>query len=187
MKMLLAVAGTLLFATATIAEDDIWKFTINNETNAKWSVNPDKPKPKKVPAPGVPGEFAMRVKATPGSNPWDQQANTPSGGNIKAGDVVMVMYYARAEQAAPEGSTLPTLVQLKSAPYTSIMNASHKITSEWAQYCAFATASIDLPKGAGQVSLHLATAEQVVDIGPVFVFNFGPGYDTKSLTGCKAV
>jgi hypothetical protein len=32
--------------------------------------------------------------------------------------------------------------------------------------------------------VHLATATQVVDLGPVFVFNFGPGFDRTKLKGC---
>ena len=34
------------------------------------------------------------------------------------------------------------------------------------------------------MSIHLATAKQVIDLGPVLVFNFGKGYDTKKLAFC---
>jgi hypothetical protein len=34
------------------------------------------------------------------------------------------------------------------------------------------------------VSIHLATAQQVIELGPVFVFNFGKGYPTNQLKGC---
>ena len=42
--------------------------------------------------------------------------------------------------------------------------------------------SATLPKSS--VSIHLATARQVIELGPVFVFNFGKGYPTNQLKGC---
>src|SRR5688572_6662120 len=186
MKLLVAVAGLGLLATATVAqEDDIWKFTINNATNAKWTVNPDKLKPKKVAAPEIPGELALRVKATKGANPWDQQANSPAGGAIKQGDVVMIIYYARAAEPAAGGTILPTFIQMPSAPYTSILDVKFTVTDKWDQYCAHAVSSIDLPKA--NVSIHLASADQVLEFGPVFVFNFGQNYDRSRLKGCQAL
>ena len=35
----------------------------------------------------------------------------------------------------------------------------------------------------GNVSIHLATAKQVIELGPVFVFNFGKGYRREEAQG----
>ena len=175
----------LVFASFAFAEEDIWTKTINNDTNGVWNVQPDKPKPKDVKAPGIPGEMALRVKARKGANPWDVQASSPiKGGTIKQGDVVMLMMYARAEQPAEGGSNLSVRIQLSSAPYTSTIDFSTPISTEWKSYCAHRIASAEMPASKSNVSIHLATAEQVIDLGPVFVFNFGPGYDEKKLKGC---
>jgi hypothetical protein len=41
-----------------------------------------------------------------------------------------------------------------------------------------------LPPGKGIANIHLASAQQVIDLGPVFVFDFGPDYDQSTLKGC---
>ncbi|HUQ08869.1 MAG TPA: hypothetical protein VM146_01045 [Steroidobacteraceae bacterium] len=177
-------AGMWLAAAATAAELDIWSRTINNDTNGVWHVQPDKPKSKDVKAPGIPGEMALRVKARQGANPWDVQASSPVAGAIAEGDIVMVMAYLRAEQPAEGGSKISLRVQLAGAPYTSTMDFTAPITTEWQSYCAHRVATAGMPAGKGNVNVHLATAQQVIDLGPVFVFNFGPGFDRTKLKGC---
>jgi len=185
MKVRFGLLAGLAFASLAFAEEDIWTRTINNDTNGVWNVQPDKPKSKMVKAAGIPGDMAMRVKANKGRNPWDVQASSPvNGGTINQGDVVMLMVYARAEQPAEGGSNLSLRIQLSAAPYTSTMDFSTPISTEWKSYCAHRVASIEVPAKKGNVSIHLATAEQIIELGPVFVFNFGPGYDEKKLKGC---
>jgi hypothetical protein len=45
-------------------------------------------------------------------------------------------------------------------------------------------ASAAMGENKSNVSVHLATAKQVIDLGPVMVFNFGKGYNTKKLADC---
>jgi hypothetical protein len=181
----LLLAGFALGTTVVAQELDIWTKTINNDTNGVWFVLPDKPKPKNVKAEGIPGEMASRVKATKGVNPWDVQASSPiNGAAINQGDVVMVMAYLRAEQPAEGGSNLALRVQLAGAPYTTAMEFTAPLTTEWKSYCAHRVASATMPEKKSNVNVHLATATQVVDLGPVFVFNFGPGFDRTKLKGC---
>jgi hypothetical protein len=178
------MVGLACASIAGAADVDIWSKTINNDTNGVWHVQPDKPKPKDVKAPGVPGEFALRVKASKGSNPWDVQATSPLNSAINQGDVVMVLIHLRAEEPAEGGSKLGLRIQLAGAPYTPTMEFNAAITNEWKTYCAHRVASATMPAGKSNVNVHLASARQVIDLGPVFVFNFGPGYDQKSLKGC---
>ena len=181
---IVALAG-LALAPCAFAEEDIWTRTINNDTNGVWHVQPDKPKARDVKAPGIPGDLALRVKARKGTNPWDVQATSPiNGGAINEGDVVMVLIHLRAEEPAAGGSSLGIRVQLAGAPYTSTMDFSASISGAWQTYCAHRVASATLPAGKSNVNIHLANAMQVIDLGPVFVFNFGPGYDRGSLKGC---
>jgi hypothetical protein len=179
------LAGFTYGTVVNSQELDIWTKTINNDTNGVWHVQPDKPKPKDVKAPGIPGDMALRVKASKGVNPWAVQATSPiKGGDIKAGDVIMVMAYLRAEQPAEGGSNLSLRVQLAGAPYTSTMDFNAQLTGEWKSYCAHRVATAEMPAGKSNVNVHLATAQQVIDLGPVFVFNFGPGFDRSKLKGC---
>jgi hypothetical protein len=178
-------AGLAGFAlgSAAIAEEDIASKMINKETNGAWYFQPDKPKAKHVKA-DVPGEYAFRVKATKRTNPWEIQATSPIAGAIHEGDVIMLNYFARAEVPAEGGSSLSAQIQLAAAPYSSVLQMTSKISGEWKSYCGFRVASASIEEKKSNVTVHLASATQVIDLGPVLVFNFGKGYDTAKLKFC---
>jgi hypothetical protein len=178
-----ALAG-LVFGSLAMAEEDIASRMINKDTNGTWYILPDKPKAKHFRAPEVPGEFAFRVKAHKGKNPWDVQATSPVAGAINEGDIIMLNYYARAEEPAEGGSTLTAQIQLAGPPYGAVMQMSSKISGEWKSYCGFRVASASIPEKKSNVTIHLATAQQVIDLGPVLVFNFGKDYDKSKLAFC---
>jgi hypothetical protein len=180
----LLLAGLALVGVAVAEDFDIWTKTINNDSNGAWYIQPDKPKAKYFEVKGIPGDHAFRVKANKGANPWDVQASSPVQGAINAGDAIMLVYYARAAEPADGGSSLTARVQLNSAPYTSTLEFSTPITGEWKSYCAHRLATATLPEKKGSVSIHLATARQVIELGPVFVFNFGQGFDRTKLKDC---
>jgi hypothetical protein len=177
------LVGLALGAVA-LADEDIWSKTINNDSNGVWNVTPDKPKPKYFAVDGIPGGHAFRIKAHKGVNPWDVQASSPVAGAIEQGDTIMLMYFARAAQPAPGGSSLTARLQLNSPPWTSVLETTAAISGDWKSYCAHRVASGTLGEKQGSVSIHLATAEQVIELGPVFVFNFGKGYPGNQLKGC---
>ena len=186
-KKIALLASLAALATSAFAETDIWTKTINNDSNGAWYIQPDKPKAKYFtvePANTVPGDHAFRIKANKGANPWDVQASSPVAGAINQGDVIMLIYYARAAEPAEGGSKLTARIQMNSAPYTSVMDLTSDIGGEWKPHCKHAVSTGTLAEKKGNVSIHLATAKQVIELGPVFVFNFGPGYDEKSLKGC---
>ena len=185
MKFLTLLLVAFAPVGAAVAEDfDIWTKTINNDSNGAWYIQPEKPKAKYFEVKGIPGEHAFRVKAHKGANPWDVQASSPVQGAINEGDVIMLVYYARAAEPAEGGSSLTARLQLNSAPYTSTLDFSAPISEEWKSYCAKRVATATLPEKKGSVSIHLATAQQVIELGPVFVFNFGKGFDRTKLKDC---
>ena len=177
------LAGFAL-GTVALADEDIWSKTINNDSNGVWNVVPDKPKAKYLAVDGIPGGHAFRIKAHKGVNPWDVQASSPVSGAINQGDTIMLMYFARAAEPAPGGSSLTARLQMNSPPWTSVLETTSAISGEWKSYCAHRVASGTLGEKKGSVSIHLATAEQVIELGPVFVFNFGKGYPENQLKGC---
>jgi hypothetical protein len=185
--LLVGFAFAPAWVSVTRADVDIWSKTINNDSNGTWNIQPDKPKPKYFvvePAGTVPGDHAFRVRATKGVNPWDVQAGSPVSGAINQGDVIMLMYYARAAEPAEGGSKLTARIQMNSAPYSSVLEMTSDVSTEWKSYCAHRVSSGALGEKKSNVSIHLATAKQVIELGPVFVFNFGPGYPEKDLKGC---
>ena len=183
-SLALLLVGLALVGVAVAEDFDIWTKTINNESNGAWYIQPDKPKAKYFEVKGIPGEHAFRIKANKGANPWDVQASSPVQGAINEGDAIMLVYYARAAEPAEGGSSLTARVQLAGAPYTSTLDFTAPITGEWKSYCAHRVATATLPEKKGSVSIHLATAKQVIELGPVFVFNFGKGFDRTKLKDC---
>ena len=176
-------AGAVLCGVAVAEEEDIVSKMIN-KTTSSWSIQPDKPKSKYIKA-DVLGGHAVRVRADKSTNPWDVQASSPIEGAIHEGDVIMINYFARAEEPAEGGSSLTVRVQLAGPPYNSVLEKTSKITSEWKSYCGFSIANASMGENKSSVSIHLATAKQVIDLGPVMVFNFGQGYDLKKLAFCN--
>ena len=177
-------AGLVLVASAG-AEDDLQSRMINKETNGTWYILPDKPKAKHFKVPELPGGYAFRIKANKGTNPWDVQASSPVAGAINEGDVIMLMYYARAEKAAEGGSKLTARIQLAGPPYSSVLDFTTPVDGEWKSHCAFRVANAAIAEKKSSVSIHLATAEQIIELGPVLVFNFGKDYDQKKLAFCN--
>ena len=176
------LAGAALCGVA-VAEEDILSKMINKETNGSWFIQPEKPKAKHMKS-DVLGGYAFRVRATKSANPWDVQASSPIAGAINEGDVIMINYYVRAEEPAEGGSSLTVRIQLAGPPYSSVLDTTAKVSSEWKSYCAFRVSNATIAEKKSSVSIHLATAKQVIDLGPVMVFNFGKGYDTKKLAFC---
>jgi carbohydrate binding protein with CBM4/9 domain len=176
--------GLLITATCLAQDDELISKMINRETNGTWYFQPDKPKAKHFAVPDLPGGYAFRVKAHKGVNPWDVQANSPVAGAINEGDVVMISYYARAAEPAEGGSKLTVRIQQNSPPWTSVLETATPITGEWKNYCAFRVATASIGEKKSNVSIHLATAQQVIELGPVLVFNFGKDYDQKKLSFC---
>jgi len=172
------------FGAVALAQEDIWSKTINTGAFGDWTFQPEKPKTRVVKVEGQQFERAFHVKAHKGANPWDQQARAPIKGAINEGDVIMVMYYARAAEAAEGGSKLSARVQANAAPYTSVLEMTSDISDVWKSYCAHRVATSSLAENSAGVSIHLATAEQVIELGPVFVFNFGKDYKRAKLKGC---
>ncbi|HVZ99169.1 MAG TPA: hypothetical protein VG841_02510 [Caulobacterales bacterium] len=181
----LALAAALPASAMGQGDDDIFAHQINKQTAGNWSVRPDRPRPQTVSSDNPQFNQALRIHvARATANSWDVQASSPTGAAIKTGDVVLVVFFARAQQPAEGGSVLPASIQLAAAPYTTLMNVERRITGDWAQYCFSGVAGIDLPAQAN-VNVNLGQAAQTVDLGPVLVFDFGPDFDQHRLPNCN--
>ncbi|TPG42504.1 hypothetical protein EAH79_01030 [Sphingomonas koreensis] len=164
------------------APSDILQKAINQPgTNWQFYGGDDKGRPVK--APEVPGGEAVRVKiAAKGANPWDVGALSPIQKPIAAGDAILVAVYLRAPMVK-DGET--TAVQIgatgNAAPYIPIAGADVTITNGWKLYYAAGKAGAAFAGGAAQASVQLAADKHVVDLGPVFVLDFGPNQDIATL------
>jgi hypothetical protein len=125
----------------------------------------------------VQGGKALRVVVRgKGANPWDVAVETAIAQPVKAGDQLLLAFWARLEKGEG-GATTTTLpfnaVQLSAAPYTSLFAGSAEIGPEWKLHEVRGKADADRAAGTLKATIHLATAAQTVDFGPIFVVNLG--------------
>ncbi len=133
---------------------------------------------------GVPGGWALNVKlAGAGANPWDVQAGVATTRAIHKGDVVLLAFWARTA-APPPGDTSAHIIadiQQGHAPYARIGDATLNVSGTWKLYYVSGTSQLDLQPGEAAATVQLATAEQEIELGPVFLRDFGQGYDPAKL------
>jgi hypothetical protein len=127
--------------------------------------------------PVVQGGKALRVPVRrKGSNPWDVSVQTTIIQPVKAGDALVLAFWARLE-AGEGGATTATLpsnaVQQSSAPYEWLFGSPVEIGPEWKLHEIRGKAGKDYAAGTLNATIHLATAQQTVDFGPIFVINLG--------------
>ena len=127
--------------------------------------------------PGVQGGKALRVQVRrKGANPWDVAVESAIGQPVEAGDSLLFAFWARLEEGA-DGAATATLpyngVQLSAAPYTGLFASAVDIGPEWKLHEIRGKADKDYAAGALKATIHLASAAQTVDLGPLMVVNLG--------------
>jgi hypothetical protein len=169
--------GILLLgvASSAAAQDDIADKIINNPSPTSYNVYglPNPPKVRKDPT--VQGEKALRIVIPgAGANPYTIGLQDPILKPVKAGDKLVLAFWARFEKA--EGTTVNLAnasVQLAKEPYTGLFGKSFEIGPEWKMYNVEGKADRDYAAGEINVSMHLATGKQTIDIGPIFLLDMG--------------
>ncbi|MGA9659351.1 MAG: hypothetical protein WBQ60_09665 [Asticcacaulis sp.] len=175
-----AAAAAFLFAPVAQAAVDINAQLVNNPAADQWDVSGTDQTHKLLKDDQVNGGSALQIDTTKiGSNPWDVQAGIKTSKAIKKGDVVLLAFWARA--ITPETIKVPALIQQSAAPYTPLTTENLTISSDWKLYYVNATADKDYPAESANATLHLALNTQSIALGPVFLLDFGPGYDVKFL------
>jgi len=125
----------------------------------------------------VQGGKALRIQvARKGANPWDTALASPVKKPVKAGDALLLAFYARLEKG-DNGATTTTLpfagVQLADSPWTPIFHEAVEVGPEWKLIQVKGKADRNYPAGKLKVTIHLANAKQVIDVGPVILLNQG--------------
>ena len=178
------IAACLVLPLGAHAQD-LMDRAINNHRGAdQWSIYGNGQAHDLVKDEGVPGGYAFTVNvAAAGANPWDVESGVVNDKPIHAGDVILMAFWARAVTPPPGSDTIHVvaLAQQVTAPYTEIGTTDLTISSGWKLYYASGTATMDYNKGQAGAGLQLATAQQTIALGPVFMLDFGPGYDLAKL------
>ena len=112
-----------------------------------------------------------------GANPWDAAIQAPNALNIAKGDVVHTAFWARAAEL-PKGQSstrIPVSLQKNGAPYDQLVYEEMMFTPEWQLFTIAGEAPADYGLGGMVLNLQAATGKQVIEMGPIFMTNLGPG------------
>lgn len=93
---------------------------------------------------------------------------------VKKGDTIVIAFWARADKT--EGGVPGKIgrVQLETTPNVrAIFEQSFDIGEEWKLYQVSGVADADYAPMELNAALHLDVQKQVLDIGPVYVFDYG--------------
>ncbi len=170
MAVALAGAGAAVGQQANILDRAI------NTPGIAYSFYGDGQTAKVVRDAAVAGGQAYRVTiARKGATAYEIGASAPIGKAINKGDTVVMAVWLRAPKlAAGETTPVPFLGVVGPAPaYAPIASGSADVTPEWKLFNARGVAAVDVPAGQAGVTLHLAAAKAVLDLGPVFVLDLG--------------
>jgi hypothetical protein len=175
------LSGLAMFGAValTAAADDIMQKAVN-EPGAFWTTW-GKAKTAYVADSGVKGGAAERVtiSAKP-NNPWDVGASSSVAKAVRKGDVVLLMFWARAEKSPP-GSDLVIItgrVYENAPPGTAVTpETNYLVGKQWKLYYSSGKATKDYPVGTLSAGMILGTGEQVIDLGPMFVLDLGPSFN----------
>lgn len=174
MKLRIVAAGFLLAAVPLAPAPAQDELVIINDPGAP-QVNGVRPKLRDDPA--VQGGKALRVPVRrKGANPWDVSVTTTINQPVKAGDQLLFAFWARLEEG--EGgattATLPgNMVQQSVAPWSWVLGGPVEVGPEWKLHELRGKADKDYPAGTLHATIHLANAQQTVDLGPLIVVNLG--------------
>lgn len=99
---------------------------------------------------------------------------TPTLKPVKAGDRIVIAFWARATGTENGAPGRIGRAQLEETPVIrTVFEQSFDIGPEWKMHQLSGTAPRDYKPGQLNAALHIDAAKQVLDIGPIFIFNYG--------------
>lgn len=117
---------------------------------------------------------AIRFRLPGGADVARIGAVSPLLKAVKKGDRIVIAFWARTVSAEGGGPGRIGRVQLEATPaIRTIFAKSFELTTEWKMYQLSGIADADYAPRQLNAALHLNSAKQVLEIGPVFVLDYG--------------
>lgn len=168
---LFAVPGTAQDAQSS--EDALAEKVINNTNPASFQAYGFTPAPRLVSDKAVQGGKVLRLPVTGSGDPWSLGVNVPLLKPVKAGDKLVVAFYARLSKGDAPSAKVNAQMQLSAAPYTALFGKPFDVTPEWKLLQFAGKVDKDYPAGAIGAAFHVNTGKHVLDLGPVAVLDMG--------------
>ncbi|MFN3302444.1 MAG: glycoside hydrolase family 5 protein [Roseateles sp.] len=177
LNALIPSPGAPAAAAATRSSDPALDYLINVNKVSAWSVYGEGQSTQQV-ACEASGKTCLRV-ALQGrrSNPWDIGALAPITGDIRKGDKLQVLLWARLDtDDAAAQATVPLSLQLNAPPYTGLLSGSAVLTNKLQPVVLSGTAQVDQPAGTVALSVQIGQVGQPLWLSAPFVLrNYTPG------------
>ena len=182
MSLRIALALGLLAAPITAiaalpepqqSDDEAAKQIVNNPDPSTFQVYGMSPAPKSKKDDTLQGARSLRVAVTGAGSPYSIGINVPIIQDIKAGDHLTLMFYAKFEKPQPVVTTakIGAQVQLAGAPYTAVFSKQFDMTTEWQLFSVSGVADKDYSKGTLNAAFHVNTGHHTVVLGLVAVID----------------
>src|SRR6188508_1988311 len=156
---LLAAPLAAIAALPAQQEDEAAKQLINDPNPATFQIYGVTPAPRSIRDESVQGGRSLHVPVTGSGSPYAVGINVPIVQDVKAGDHLTLMFYAKLEKPAPGVTTAPITgqIQLAAAPYTSIFGKQFEMTTEWKLFSVDGVADKNYAKGTLNAAFHINT------------------------------
>ena len=168
--------GAPAVAAASRSADPALDHLINTAKVSAWSVYGEGQSTQQVACEAT-GKACLRV-ALQGkrANPWDIGAIAPITGDIRKGDKLQVLLWARLDtEDAKAQVQVPVSLQLGTPPYTAVLSGSAMLTSKLEPVVLSGTSQMDQPAGSVNLSLQIGQVGQPVWLSAPFVLrNYTP-------------
>ncbi|GGB41116.1 hypothetical protein GCM10011380_33250 [Sphingomonas metalli] len=117
---------------------------------------------------------ALRIPLSGHSDFWRIGVITPTLKPVRKGDTIVIAFWARATGTEAGKPGRIGRVQLEATPVVrAIFEQAFEIGPEWKMYQLKGVADQDYAPGALNAALHIDAARQVLDLGPVFILDYG--------------
>ena len=169
-------ADPTIKAAVDRATDPAMAFVINTPRSTAWSVYGDKQTNRQVACDAV-GKSCVRVDLTQRQpNAWDIGAVMPVLADIHKGDELRALVWARLDSDDPKAqATVPVLLQMGAAPYTSVVAGSVRLSSRMEVVAIAGIAPESYAGGSVNLALQLGQLGQPVVLGAPYVLrNYKP-------------
>lgn len=162
---------------AARSSDPALDHLINVAQVSAWSVYGEGQSAQRV-ACEASGKTCLRVALqAKRANPWDIGAMAPITGDIRKGDKLQVLFWARLDTDDTQARvSVPVSLQLGAPPYTGVITGSAVLTDKLEPVVLSGTAQADQPAGTVALSVQIGQVGQPLLLSAPFVLrNYAPG------------
>jgi endoglucanase len=163
-------ADPAIKAAVARAIDPAMEFVINMPRSSAWNVYGDKQSNAQI-ACEMTGKSCLRVDLGQRmANAWDIGAVMPVLADVRKGDELRAIVWARLDTEDPKAqATVPVLLQMGAAPYTSVVSGTVTLTSKMEAVMIAGVAAESFPGGSLNLALQLGQLGQPVVFSAPFV------------------